>query len=118
MTLVFTLYPNMLSCVFFSDFDSYLCLQIVCNYYGKAIALPIYIYLALIYQFNSSGSSCGWLLPRWFNINDGIFDIFSATQNNETFFKLFVLKPMSNLVLDIFQLIHPIFHKRGFNESF
>ena len=47
-----------------------------------------------------------------------IFDIFSATQNNEKFFKLFVLKLISNLMLDIFRLIQPISHKRGTNESF
>ena len=33
---------------------------------------------------------------------DGIFDIFSATQNDENFFLRFVSKPISNLVLDIF----------------
>ena len=56
--------------------------------------------------------------PDGSNIKDGIFDIFSATQNDEIFFKRFVLKPISNLVLDIFRLIHPISHKKGFNESF
>ena len=48
----------------------------------------------------------------------GFFDIFSATKNDENFFKLFVLKLISNLVLDIFRLIHPISHKKGTDESF
>ena len=85
-------------------------------YLGKPIGLPS-IFKPLLFNKKNFLDRDRWL-PRWINIKDGIFDIFSATQNDEIFFLWFVSKPISNLVLDIFRLIHTIPHKRGFNESF